>query len=1018
MAAYASHLIYLSRRKARRVLVKVIVAMVAIATIGIEPADADRPTLASRRHPFLGAVRGMAQTPDGHLWFGARQGLHRFDGVDFKRYSGHAAPSLPGHVHSLLATRDGGLWLATGDGDLSFGTGNFPPLFSERRGVGALAYKAPGRDEFTPVAHDREPADLWVWGMAESSDETLWIGTDHGLRKSEPPTAGKTRRAESVPCPPLPADAVIADVMIDARQALWMATDRGLFVRRAGVCAATELGEPVIAIAFGRDRRVFAATRGDVVQLDDRTIERRYTIAHGLPRDGARALLMDSAGDLWVGTRYGVWRIDRNGVVENVPAVPGFSVLQIMQDLEGSIWVAAQIEGVVQVHRTFVQNLGVAEGLGADATFAVLVTRDGSTWVSHTAGVSRISSAGQVTNYAYERDLPVWQVRSLTEGPDGTVWMSSGGEGIVAWRQGRFERFSVAGTPSLGTTRTVAISRDGALWVGRDDGTLVHFAEGTPRGPARSFGPAQGACAGETLAATQSPDGVMWFGTRNGLSRVQGDRIRCMTVADGLPSNDVVSLLADADGTLWLGSRSDVGLVRLRGAKVQVAGAALGVPAGGTFRILDDGAGHLWWSSSVGLHRAPRASVEAALEGQTGRIPILTLDQDDGIASSEFISAFDPAGFATEDGRLRFPSPRGLVVVTDPEVVGSLVHAQPAVVELRSVGRSLPVVGSVTTAPGSVDLELRYTAPSFLMPHRLRFEHRLDGLDAAWVDAGTQRTTRYANVAPGTYTFRLRVFDGLNEARRTEASLTIRVPPRFFQTTWFRVALMLGAVVSIIAAHRKRVSVLRARHLAVHAERARIARDLHDHLGQSLGAVGFLTDALHLSRNGLPDGANELVTRLRGAVSHTRSGVNDLIWNLRAAGDETSLQSALRAVVERSRGQGAAVVLNLPPGPIAVPALLVQEVPFVVQEAITNAIRHGRATTITVEVVLSDSTLTVLVRDDGIGWTGATPSPSTSGFGLIGLNERAQRMKGTLTIGPTDVDRGTGTLVRLTAPLT
>jgi signal transduction histidine kinase len=258
----------------------------------------------------------------------------------------------------------------------------------------------------------------------------------------------------------------------------------------------------------------------------------------------------------------------------------------------------------------------------------------------------------------------------------------------------------------------------------------------------------------------------------------------------------------------------------------------------------------------------------------------------------------------------------------------------------------------------------------------------------------------------------VRAYDERARLLPIEARMTILIPPRFFQTWWFRTtvggAIALAGML-VLRARRRRA---RERRALLHAERARIARDLHDHLGQSLGAIGFLTDALHL---GAAAQGPALVDKLRRVVRETRKGVNDLIWDLRAANEEgPDLVASLRQVVARASDQGATVRLCAPDASPRVTGLVLHEVPFLVSEAMTNAVRHGKARVIEVEIAVVDDRLRIIVADDGVGLGAAASDPASGGSGVLGMHERARRMGGELVIAPA---QPTGTRVTLEVPL-
>ncbi len=197
-------------------------------------------------------------------------------------------------------------------------------------------------------------------------------------------------------------------------------------------------------------------------------------------------------------------------------------------------------------------------------------------------------------------------------------------------------------------------------------------------------------------------------------------------------------------------------------------------------------------------------------------------------------------------------------------------------------------------------------------------------------------------------------------------------------------------------------SELERRRLAVFADRDRIARDLHDQVIQQLFASGLALQSLSLS---LPAEAAERVDQVVQNLDHTIGDLRRAIFSLRVPESErTSLRSRImEAVDQAAAGATIAPQLRLE-GPLdsGVPPSLADHVVAVVREALSNAIRHAEATSLSVSVSLHDGTLAVAVEDDGRG----LPAVLERESGLHNLRSRAQAHGGTMQLGPGPNSRG------------
>jgi signal transduction histidine kinase len=202
---------------------------------------------------------------------------------------------------------------------------------------------------------------------------------------------------------------------------------------------------------------------------------------------------------------------------------------------------------------------------------------------------------------------------------------------------------------------------------------------------------------------------------------------------------------------------------------------------------------------------------------------------------------------------------------------------------------------------------------------------------------------------------------------------------------------------------------------AAEAERGRWARELHDETLQALGNLRLVLSGAR--RRGDPEEMSAAIAQALEQLDFDITTLRGLITELRpAALDQLGLEPALMALVERVRGGGldvdAHVKLDYEPGhaPTRLASELETAVYRIVQEALTNAVKHGGARRASVEVLESDGQISVTVRDDGSGFD---PKAATEGFGVAGMRERADMLGGNISVQSSP---GNGTTVSLQLP--
>jgi signal transduction histidine kinase len=221
-----------------------------------------------------------------------------------------------------------------------------------------------------------------------------------------------------------------------------------------------------------------------------------------------------------------------------------------------------------------------------------------------------------------------------------------------------------------------------------------------------------------------------------------------------------------------------------------------------------------------------------------------------------------------------------------------------------------------------------------------------------------------------------------------------------------------------------------ARHLlrrqAVADERTRIARELHDLIGHTVNVMLLQAGASRRLLDGDPEKARELLIELERVGRDALTELDRMLGVLRSADDaedadddtaddagvaEASGVAVLPDLASRMTHAGLRVSLDVAPGVEPLPNSLDLTVHRIVQEALTNALKHGQARAASVVVRRADAALDVEVRDDGLG-AAAGYAP---GRGLLGMRERAALFGGSVEHGPNERE-GFRVHVRLPMP--
>jgi signal transduction histidine kinase len=398
-------------------------------------------------------------------------------------------------------------------------------------------------------------------------------------------------------------------------------------------------------------------------------------------------------------------------------------------------------------------------------------------------------------------------------------------------------------------------------------------------------------------------------------------------------------------------------------------------------------------------------------------------DRSDGLPTRECSGGAQPSIHRTRDGRLLFAMTDGAVALSPCRVEVNPLPP-PVLVEGVRVDGKEQVDGGGNIGPGRHVVEFHYTATSLVAPAKVRFRCRLDGVDKEWRDAGASRSAMYSLTAPGAYRFRVAACnnDGIWNEAGAEAS--VMVVPYVWQRLWFRFGA-IGAVLGIIGGSirfverrklQRRLAQLEMQQM-VERERARIARDIHDDLGASLTEMSLLGEfAQRESGEQVKADVRKMAEKARSSTK----ALDEIVWAVNPRHDtlEGFVNYACSYAQEQLSLAGIRCRIEAPsPVPRRVLRADKRHHLFLAfKEAITNIVKHARASEAQMRITTDDDSVRVMITDNGSGFDCSPGSSRASlGNGLTNMKERLQSVGGTFACESTP---GNGTHIKLTMKLT
>ncbi|WP_345243101.1 two-component regulator propeller domain-containing protein [Nibrella saemangeumensis] len=958
-------------------------------------------------------VNCILKDRQGFLWFGTENGLNRFDGLRFRPFqTGKVDGTLPSSIITALAQDSSGtIWAGTDKG---------------------LCLFDPERLQFSVFALTAQPQkeanDPRIYGIALDRTGYAWVTTAHYIYKLHL----RTRQVRVFRMLNNPTRAGVLPT-VDHQNRLWL--------------------------FFG----------GAVFRFDEQTGRYRHYIgrSESSPKDPvlmSSAVYADSKGQLWAPSwNAGLFRYDAAAdafVVVDKRIDLGQSITEDRSAGESFLWIGGGMSSLAQYWPERKQVVSFtynpAEPFSHNEAKVTAIFSDPQTkitWIATENGIEKYDP----NSVRFKRKiLPLPadhtqfnDVVAVTEDrfAPNSYWIGVWGNGLYRWNRetDSLTRFTDRNSP-LPTSEVFTITQDdqGVLWLGLK-GSLTRFDPrknswrhyrpfpalpnvnhkilytytderrhlwlGMNYAGLWEFDPATGQFKQWPLPTdglkrvvingiTQDAQHRIWAVGTAGLYCVDPVRGTVTKQALGAHKNQEVVLNAvcvDRRQRIWVAGEDALMVMNADGQRIRqyrVNHELQGRPTGLTV----DRAGHIWVATDNYLHR---------IDGNTGTIR--HFDKSDGLLSNSFGPAFtqNRAGEIFLGTRLGFNYVDPARLTTNQQIPGLAITD----IHIANDRRTIPATGNLVIQPDENAVAVQFAALNFSQPYRNQYKYRLVGFDKDWQTTDQPRVS-YTNLSPGTYTLQLMASNNDGVWNPKPLELGIDVIPPVEQRWWFRGLLLLvlgGAVYGGVRYRQQQQDKIRR-------IRDRIATDLHDDMGSTLSSIRIISDVLQRQLTESEPVAGAMLQKISENATHLSESMQDIIWSIKS--DNDTLEDVVTRMMEFAVKPLEARQIKLKThisarfdgtrlNPDQRRTLF-----LIFKEVVNNAIKYAACTQIDLLISLTGPNLSMVIRDNGIGFDPATVQP---GNGLQNLQRRAQDMGGRLQVVSAPAK---GTIVELTFKIT
>ncbi|HAS44524.1 MAG TPA: hypothetical protein DCS93_28860 [Microscillaceae bacterium] len=733
------------------------------------------------------SISSITQGHNGYIWLATYEGVARFDGVEFKTFNTSNVEALR-TSGALVVYEDHGknLWLGTDSGGLT----------KMKNGKFTTYTKANGL-----------PNDA-ITALVETADSTLWIGTRRGLAKFK---NGKFRsyfRRDG-----LPSDR-INTLYVTQDNTLWIGTNRG-------VCSYSNntftdysnkillLSRNVTSLLEDKNEQIWIGTHSDLIRWNPSTEKQDdFHLKEGLTDKYITCLQQDHFGTLWIGTQSGgLNRLTEDELLSEKPRFDHFkveqglsanSIMALYEDREGSLWIGLNRGGLNRLRDGKFNNYSETEGLTDNVANCVFEDSDGGIWIGTVSGGVSYFKDRKFRNFTKANGLSNNYIRSVLEDDEGRIWLGTYGGGInvltfkdKAKEEASFEikQYSTVEGLAGNVVRTMTKGKDGVIWIGTRTG-LSRFK----KGKFKNYSTREGLAENSIVPILEDRKGNLWAGTDGGgLSCLAPNgEVFNYTTKEGLISDLIFSLYEDREGAIWVGTKG--GLARVKNRKVQSITVHEGLAQDAIHSITEDDGRRMWMSSSNGVFWVKKEELSQFFEGKRKRVNSVLYQEDDGMKSSDCSTSSQPSVCRDRNGLLWYPTTAGVAVINPYNIRTNKLTPPVVINKVIANDKAYETHQTLDFKPGTSKFEFHYAGLSLLAPNKVTFQIKLDGFEDKWVDVGNKRAAYYNNLAPGSYTFRVKATNSDGLWNEKGANISFYVQPYFYQTNWFTFLMIVGAI--------------------------------------------------------------------------------------------------------------------------------------------------------------------------------------------------------------------------------
>lgn len=773
-----------------------------------------------------GSVYNLFQDSRGFIWVATFDGLNRYDGYGFRHF--RYDPTNPYSIISneLLNIEE------DGDGNLLVGTAFGLDLFDPRQ------------ERFHRVLPHKDYTFKHVNAIKKDARGNIWVGTARGLMWYD----AKHRSLQPVNLGPETGVPYVRTIAVDAEGILWLAGGQRVICYNPVSRRVVPTPEALLKNErYGKSSfqyanidsagNVWLGTEKDGLIIWDRNTRQCSNFNSDtrvqIGSDMVRAIYFQH-GEAWIGTRNGLYILNntrtavRNYVVDKYDpySISGNSILCIMKDRAGSMWVGSFAGGISVEHPgnenfSYInEQMGRQPGLAYRVVSSIKEDRSQNLW---------IATEGGGVNYYDRKNNTFTHIRVNRGSPHHinpemvkAIHLDHRNNLFIGTLEGLY-RYSI----SAGSIHPIPLKESPArmmdevvyglagddqnLWIGTKGGLFRIGAAGDTTRYRNNRKDPGSIISNDINALIQDSQGGMWIGTEVGLSWLPkgGKQFRnYLAEYDSVfNKNAILCIYEDDRRNIWIGTRGG-GLKLLNRERNQffTLDTAFGLSSNIVHGITQDLKGDLWVSFDQSIAKIVLRKAHAPLEKED--VQVVNYSVNNGLGSNEFLAA----ACRTAAGEVMFGGNNGIVSFNPEKLIINRTKPPVALTSFLIKNKLVPIGGEnsplqrsitysdhITLKHNQAFFTIGFAALNYINSGTNQYAYMLEGMqgDPQWNYVGSQQQATYTNLDAGEYVFKVKAAnnDGLWNEEYTSLRITV-LPPIW--KTWYAYLFYIITAIAIL----------------------------------------------------------------------------------------------------------------------------------------------------------------------------------------------------------------------------